>query len=75
VYIYSDKSRENLQYSLPDVEVFYVEAGDEVCDEEGNEVEPGWYWWSCQIGCLPDSLPHGPFRSEEGAVADAQDDI
>lgn len=34
--------------------------------------EPGWYWWACFPGCLPDSDPIGPFATEEEALADAQ---
>lgn len=32
---------------------------------------PGWYWWSCYPGCLPDSNPFGPFPTSEAAYADA----
>lgn len=76
---YSDKRRESDPYSLPDVEVFY-DDGDIVngharnYDSEGNVVEPGWYWWSCFPGCLPDSEPFGPFESEEAALSDARDE-
>ena len=27
----------------------------------------GWYWWSCQPGCIPDSEPYGPFETEQEA--------
>ena len=30
----------------------------------------GWYWWSCQPGCLPDGEPNGPFETEEDARND-----
>lgn len=33
---------------------------------------PGWYWWSCFPGCLPDSEPNGPFETDAEALADAQ---
>lgn len=33
--------------------------------------EPGWYWWSCFPGCLPDSEPCGPFDSKSAAAFDA----
>lgn len=44
--------------------------------KEGTmELESGWYWWSCQPGCLPDtdgSEPaNGPFPTAEGAYLDA----
>lgn len=34
-------------------------------------VEPckaGWYWWFCFPGCLPDSEPSGPFKTENAAL-------
>ena len=30
----------------------------------------GWYWWSCQPGCIPDSEPNGPFETEQEARND-----
>lgn len=71
---YSDESRENDDHALPDIEVFYVEIGyDDSIDRESVACgEPGWYWWSCFPGCLPDSDPIGPFNSEEEALADAR---
>lgn len=35
--------------------------------------EWAWYWWSCFPGCLPDSDPVGPFKTEAEALADAQE--
>ena len=35
---------------------------------------PGWYWWACFPGCLPDGDAVGPFATEAEAIADAQDD-
>jgi hypothetical protein len=32
---------------------------------------PGWYWWSCWPGCLPDGEATGPFDSCEAAMVDA----
>lgn len=37
----------------------------------GKEVEPGWYWWPCFPGCLPDGDAVGPFETEREAVEDA----
>ena len=35
---------------------------------------PGGYWyWFCYPGCLPDSDPVGPFRTEELAIENAQE--
>lgn len=36
---------------------------------------PGFYWWYCFAGCLPDSDPHGPFRTEREADDDAIADV
>jgi hypothetical protein len=78
---YSDPSRASDPHALPDIEVFYVpaweqstkpRAGEHPTDQDGNYLEPGWYWWSCFPGCLPDGDPSGPFDSEAEALADAQ---
>ena len=69
---YSDTTREDDPYSLPDVEVFELWEPVDMTDEEGNPLSPGWYWWSCFPGCLPDGEPIGPFDTEEEALADAQ---
>lgn len=48
-------------------EAFHVDA------PEGETFpEPGWYWWACFPGCLPDSDVMGPFDSEEAAIEDAR---
>ncbi len=39
----------------------------------GLLTEPGWYWWPCFPGCLPDGDPVGPFPTEQAAIEDAQD--
>ena len=76
--IYSDPSREEETFSLPDIEVFHhdgkrVADGDCWANEDGEPLPAGWYWWTCFPGCLPDSDPRGPFDSEEEAISDAQD--
>ena len=35
---------------------------------------PGFYWWYCFPGCMPDGDAHGPFESEEAALADMRAD-
>ena len=50
-----------------------AEAGDCWIDDEGHPLMAGYYWWSCQPGCLPDSDPTGPFDTEDEALADARD--
>lgn len=65
---YLDPERENDPHALPDAEVFQVRAGDRIGYLDG----PGWYWWPCFPGCLPDSDPVGPFATEAEAIADAR---
>lgn len=80
---YSDPKRASDLHALPDVEVFHWDGEqgtapttepDEylVWDCDKNEPMPGWYWWPCFPGCLPDSEPSGPFASYKEALADAQ---
>lgn len=59
--VYSDPLREADPHALPDVEVFYQ-----------AEEEPGWYFWFCFPGCLPDSDPIGPYRTKRAAIAAAR---
>lgn len=33
--------------------------------------DPGWYWWACSPGCLPDGEAIGPFETEQEAIEDA----
>lgn len=71
---YTDPTREDDAYALPDVEVFYAEAGD--LEWEGQE-EPsaaGWYYWYCLPGCMPDSDPNGPFDTEQEAIDAMRDE-
>jgi hypothetical protein len=41
--------------------------------DPGGSYEPGWYWWSCFPGCIPDGEPSGPFESEEKAIEDLRE--
>lgn len=82
---YIDPARETDKWSLPDGEAFYADAGEwaydangERCDTHADDEEQevngaGWYWWVCLPGCMPDSDPHGPFETEEAAIADARE--
>jgi len=75
---YSDVERESDARALPDCEAFRVVSGDvwnmpRDCDDKLIMLDPGWYWWSCFPGCLPDSDPFGPFDSEALAIADARE--
>ena len=64
---YSDPKRESEPHALPDVEVFWAQY---VWSET-----PGYYYWFCYPGCLPDSDPIGPFETEAEALADARESV
>jgi hypothetical protein len=45
------------------IEVFYADrvlAGS-------FDTRPGWFWWTCQRGFLPDGPPTGPFATSYAA--------
>lgn len=62
---YSDPARAQDPHALPNIEVFYVAPG-----EDGP---PGWYWWACFPGCLPDGEAEGPYITEAEAVLAARE--
>lgn len=75
--IYSNPKRASDPHALPDIEVYCITASDVANFQPENEgadppPEPGWYWWACFPGCLPDGEPIGPFATEAEAIADAQ---
>jgi hypothetical protein len=49
------------------VEVFYA---DRVLADSFGGRGPGWFWWTCQCGCLPDA-PIGPFATGYAAFREA----
>ena len=53
-------------------EVFRSNGEDGKTDEEGEQLEKGFYWWPCQPGCLPDGPMSGPFGTYLSAVYDAR---
>ena len=48
------------------VEIFF--ADNSLAKSFGTR--PGWHWWSCLSGCLPDAMPHGPFATSYAAYRD-----
>jgi hypothetical protein len=72
---HSDPDRESESRALEDIEVFQVPEDYELEADENGEYAPGWYWWSCSPGCLPDGAACGPFESEAEALDDAREDL
>ncbi len=81
---YFDESRESEPHALSDAEVFeidsrgYLDGEPFVLPHEPGETayglaEPGFYYWACFPGCLPDGDPMGPFDTEDEALADARE--
>ena len=66
-YLY--EADEDSPTKLPSLEIFWA---DDLESEYGNKLDPGWYYWACFPGGLPDSDPFGPFDSEDGALEDAR---
>lgn len=66
---------ENQQLPYGSFEVFWNEPKlyGECLDPDDDPVKPGWYWWSCYPGCLPDSEPSGPFAYSQQAHEDADE--
>lgn len=52
-------------------EVFWTDAHPNA-DNPDEDTRPGWYWWSCLPGCLPDGDANGPFNSSVTAWRDAR---
>jgi hypothetical protein len=67
---YSDPTRADDPHALPDVEVFYLTSLETATLIDGDGT-PGWYWWPCFPGCLPDADPTGPFDSYDEARDDS----
>ena len=76
---YYEPERESEPYALPDAETFYVTAMEAHYNGENRDhadeytvTEPGWYYWSCFPGCLPDSPPFGPYDTEGETIPEAR---
>lgn len=50
-----------------------AEHASDIPDEEPETFKPGWYWWACFPGCMPDSEPNGPFAYSRQAHEDADE--
>jgi hypothetical protein len=51
-----------LQSNGKSIEIFYLSGGLH---------DTGWYWWVCERGMTPTSEEHGPFKSQEEAIRNA----
>jgi len=72
---YSDESRIDEPYALPDIEIWHQDKA--VLADEELAIPPyeiGWYYWFCFPGCLPDNEAMGPFETHEEALAGARGD-
>jgi hypothetical protein len=49
------------------IEIFFVDY--ELAHALGGS--PGWYWWACYPGCLPNGDAFGPFPTSFRALKDA----
>ena len=67
---YTDPTLETNPHALPDAEVFH--SLDYRAEHGAWLPEPGFYWWPCFPGCLPDGDPIGPFETEDEAIRDAR---
>lgn len=43
-------------------------------DDSSEPAGPGWYWWSCHPGCLPDGEAQGPYATSKEAYDEARSD-
>ena len=72
---YFDESRAGDPHALPDGEVFEIIDADHDHYSVFPETDgPGWYWWACFPGCLPDGDAIGPFTTQQEALDDARED-
>lgn len=64
-YEFSRRTKFRIASMSPRVQRDMIDA---MIEELG--IKGGWCWYYCQIGCMPDSGPYGPFDTEAEAIAD-----
>ena len=78
MHAYSNSDRENDEHALPDVEVYFLSTSaiqqEGLTDEDGDQLEEGWYWQAGFPGCMPDGEPNGPFPTQADALADSREE-
>ena len=58
-------------------EIFFVPLAEQTPNscfwhpDDDKPVGEGWFYWSCQPGCLPEGDPIGPFANQSEAYLDA----
>lgn len=55
-------------------EVFW--ETESICTDDDcgcTQRAPGWYWWACSPGCVPDGGPEGPHATSRAALEDADE--
>jgi hypothetical protein len=73
---YSDPTREAAVGAWPDMESFYEGEAFGTMEAPWRFTNPpGWYWWACFPGCLPDGEAFGPYETEAEAQESAQERI
>ena len=65
-------SIEGREYTVT-IEVFHCPYTYRLFTEEETPLAPGWYFWPCQPGCLPDGEAEGPHQSSQEAYARAEE--
>lgn len=69
--------------NIANIEIFMMTAedilsyGEDSCwysEDDEAYLRPGWYWWYCWPGCLPDSDPRGPYSSYAEACQEIVDE-
>tara|TARA_R110002020_G_scaffold417080_2_gene626258 strand:+ start:1415 stop:1663 length:249 start_codon:yes stop_codon:yes gene_type:complete len=78
--VYSDPEMPSVEvfYYTDDSAFFYHYHGENPGEYKEAALKPGYYFWYCFPGCLPDSepwectgIPWGPYETEQEAIADA----
>ena len=80
LYLDEDDCFERNEYHLEENEGYWF---DEIEDQDERNLTileegpyaPGWYWWSCFPGCLPEGDPNGPFEDYETAERGAEQGV
>ena len=59
------------QSECDDINAINGVSAEDADTSEASFYTPGWYYWFCFPGCIPESLASGPFDTSEAAVEDA----